>query len=400
MWYPQLLHHQHQATAFWNENYPQVDVREPSHPHVGPHPTSQGSENHITIFGTGSPVVHRAPAQPTNVTVDSNIPKWDGIAEGWSFYITNSSLRHGLSPPPSVELLTLPRPTLWMHTLAKSSTRSWWTCVLPTKVLGPFINDSKFSHYGFEMWHKIETTQSPDGPLATCTSFRKLFHLKQDTSESWSWGGLHGQGSRSASSTLSFVESQSPTSSSSLPSLRLMRSTTATLRPIPPCGDTTILNSDLFVFSQMGYAINTHSNVTSSFGGTHTPIRNKATELANGCGGGSGGGAGAGRCANGCSGAGVGNYSTARLTPRVKYRGNLIFVNCAKSVRNAPDASATTIQNETQQISGWPSLTEDTSLCTIRIPPKSLPKSGMRNILLNDTVGVEVEEVVDMVDAV
>ena len=119
-----------------------------------------------------------------------------------------------------------------------------------------------------------------------------------------------------------------------------------------PCGETTILNSDLFVFSQMGYAINTHSNVTSSFGGTHTPIRNKATELANGCGGGSGGGAGAGRCANGCSGAGVGNYSTARLTPRVKYRGNLIFVNCAKSVKNAPDASATTMQNETQQISG------------------------------------------------
>ena len=52
--------------------------------------------------------------------------------------------------------------------------------------MSPFLNDFSLLGLGFKMWSKIAKIESPDGTMATFTSFMALFHLQQKAGESWS----------------------------------------------------------------------------------------------------------------------------------------------------------------------------------------------------------------------
>ena len=106
---------------------------------------------------------HTPPPPSHGPAADPHIPKWDGGAEGWPIYQLRFKTWFELSQFTSVTDFSV---TTVENAHLSQLARQKLVNTLPTKSLGPFLNNSTYLHRGFEMWAKVEAIQSPSGPLA------------------------------------------------------------------------------------------------------------------------------------------------------------------------------------------------------------------------------------------
>ena len=142
------------------------------------------------------------------------------------------------------------------------------------------------------MWAKVEAIQSPSGPLATFTSFMKLFNLKQAPSESWADYMSKVQGLDCLLRGKSAMDLIVLFAIFAADEDRYGDIATNFRR-----GDPNIINSDLFALEQMGESIDARNSAAASFSGKRLPSANKAAAAATG--GASGGGGDRGQLVDG-----------------------------------------------------------------------------------------------------